>query len=92
MPYGLPGRYGSPIPHSGMRYDYGVPASAHGPYGPMPTFPPGGYGGTFSLVIFKIIQNKLTFGTCRNMKVEEGLNCQWKDKEMVGNIWHRCNL
>ncbi|KAG6630560.1 hypothetical protein I3843_13G024700 [Carya illinoinensis] len=45
LPYGLSGRYGSPIPHSGMRYDYGVPASAHGPYGPMPTFPPGAYGG-----------------------------------------------
>ncbi|XP_062073212.1 ranBP2-type zinc finger protein At1g67325-like isoform X2 [Humulus lupulus] len=46
MPYGVSTRYGSPIPHSGMHYDYGAPPVAHGAYGPpVPTFPPGGYGG-----------------------------------------------
>ncbi|KAF5469975.1 hypothetical protein F2P56_010529 [Juglans regia] len=45
LPYGLSSRYGSPVTHSGMRYDYGFASSAHGPYGPMPAFPPGGYGG-----------------------------------------------
>nr|XP_023927199.1 ranBP2-type zinc finger protein At1g67325-like [Quercus suber] len=45
LPYGLSGRYGSPVPHSGLHYDYGLPSGAHGPYGHLPTFPPGGYGG-----------------------------------------------
>ena len=49
LPYGMSTRYGSPVPHSGMHYDYGLPSSAHGPYGPLPTFPPGGYGGNLLL-------------------------------------------
>lgn len=48
MPYGVSGRYGSPILPSGV-YDYGAPAGAHGPYGPIATFPHGGFGGTLSL-------------------------------------------
>ncbi|XP_015889469.1 ranBP2-type zinc finger protein At1g67325-like [Ziziphus jujuba] len=44
-PYGVSNRYGSPLLPSGVHYDYGAPPGAHGPYGPIPTFPPGGFRG-----------------------------------------------
>ncbi|KAM6556196.1 hypothetical protein CsatB_003215 [Cannabis sativa] len=46
MPYGVSTRYGSPIPHTGVHYNYAAPSVAHGAYGPpAPTFPPGSFGG-----------------------------------------------
>lgn len=54
MPYGVSARYGSPILPSGVHYDYGAPAGVHGPYGPIATFPPGGFGGTLSLSLFSV--------------------------------------
>ncbi|XP_057981610.1 ranBP2-type zinc finger protein At1g67325-like [Malania oleifera] len=45
MPLGISSRYGPPVPLPGLRYDYGGPGSAHGPYGLMTTFPPANLGG-----------------------------------------------
>ncbi|KAI4354710.1 hypothetical protein L6164_003555 [Bauhinia variegata] len=44
-PYGVSGGFGSPMPHSGLNYDYNLYPSPRIPYGPMPAFPPGNYGG-----------------------------------------------
>ncbi|KAJ7961904.1 RanBP2-type zinc finger protein family [Quillaja saponaria] len=45
LPYGVPGRYGSPVPHSGLHYDYGLLASPHGSYAPVSPFPHGSFRG-----------------------------------------------
>uniref|UniRef100_A0A5B7BG03 RanBP2-type domain-containing protein n=1 Tax=Davidia involucrata TaxID=16924 RepID=A0A5B7BG03_DAVIN len=44
LPLGVFSRYSHPMPVSGMPYDYGVPGSAHGPYGLLPAFLPGALG------------------------------------------------
>ncbi|KAK7350439.1 hypothetical protein VNO77_09084 [Canavalia gladiata] len=44
-PYGVSGRFGSPMPHSGVQYDYGLYTRPHVPYSPVPAFPPGSFGG-----------------------------------------------
>ena len=49
MPYGVSTRFGSPIPPPGLHYDYSAPAGGHGTYGPVTTYPPGGFGGALSL-------------------------------------------
>lgn len=63
MPYGVSNRYGSPLLPSGVHYDYGAPPGAHGPYGPITTFPPRGFGGTLShsliLYLLYVICNAL---------------------------------
>ncbi|XP_017417641.1 ranBP2-type zinc finger protein At1g67325 isoform X2 [Vigna angularis] len=43
--YRMPGQFGSLIPHLGMKYDYGLYATPGAPYGPLPMFPPGSFGG-----------------------------------------------
>ncbi|KAL9297129.1 hypothetical protein ACSQ67_023025 [Phaseolus vulgaris] len=43
--YGMPGQFGSLIPHLGTQYDYGLYARPGAPYGPLPMFPPGSFGG-----------------------------------------------
>ncbi|TKY65244.1 RanBP2-type zinc finger protein [Spatholobus suberectus] len=43
--YGMPSPFGSPIPHSGIPYDYGLYARPRAPYSPLPMFPPGSFGG-----------------------------------------------
>lgn len=48
-PYALPSRFGSPIPHSGIQYDYGLYARPRVPYSPIHSFPPGSFGGTLSV-------------------------------------------
>ncbi|PON60864.1 zinc finger protein [Parasponia andersonii] len=44
MPYGVSTRFGSPVPPAGLHYDYSA-QGGHGTYGPVPTYPPGGFGG-----------------------------------------------
>eukprot|EP00256_Glycine_max_P051764 XP_014617855.1 ranBP2-type zinc finger protein At1g67325 isoform X2 [Glycine max] len=43
--YGIPSQFGSPIPHPGLQYDYGLYARARAPYSPLPMFPPASFGG-----------------------------------------------
>ncbi|RZB53167.1 RanBP2-type zinc finger protein isoform A [Glycine soja] len=43
--YGMPSQFGSPIPHPGIQYDYGLYARARAPYSPLPMFPPASFGG-----------------------------------------------
>ncbi|KAJ1439519.1 Zinc finger, RanBP2-type [Sesbania bispinosa] len=44
-PYGVPSRFGSPIPHSGVQFDYGLYTRPRVPYSPVPSLPPGSFGG-----------------------------------------------
>ncbi|XP_061362920.1 ranBP2-type zinc finger protein At1g67325-like [Gastrolobium bilobum] len=44
-PYGVSSRFGSPMPHSGVQYDYGLYTRPRVPYSPVPSFPPGSFGG-----------------------------------------------
>ncbi|KAL1322620.1 hypothetical protein HN51_067623 [Arachis hypogaea] len=44
-PYGVSGRFGSPMPHSGVQYDYGLYPRPRLPYSPLPSLPPGSFGG-----------------------------------------------
>ncbi|XP_027926652.1 ranBP2-type zinc finger protein At1g67325-like isoform X2 [Vigna unguiculata] len=43
--YSMPGQVGSLVPHLGIQYDYGLYARPGAPYGPLPMFPPGSFGG-----------------------------------------------
>lgn len=43
--YGMPRSFGSPIPHSPLRYDYGLYPRPRVSYSPVPSFPPGSFGG-----------------------------------------------
>jgi hypothetical protein len=91
--HGMRYDYGAPASAHGMRYDYGAPASAHGPYSPVPTFPPGSYGGTFfycNLYILFKNQNKETFWYSWKLKSGGKIHCHLMCKDMVGNFHHRC--
>ncbi|XP_004515360.1 ranBP2-type zinc finger protein At1g67325-like isoform X2 [Cicer arietinum] len=43
--YGMPSSFGSPIPHSGLQYDYGLYPRPRVSYSPVQSFPPGSFGG-----------------------------------------------
>ncbi|KAK7394560.1 hypothetical protein VNO78_15091 [Psophocarpus tetragonolobus] len=43
--YGMPSQFGSPMPHPGMLYNYGLYVRPHAPYSPLPMFPYGSFGG-----------------------------------------------
>ncbi|XP_061375922.1 ranBP2-type zinc finger protein At1g67325-like isoform X2 [Gastrolobium bilobum] len=43
--YGMSSRFGSPVPHSGVQYDYGLYARPHVPFSLVPMFLPGSFGG-----------------------------------------------
>lgn len=49
--YGMPSQFGSPIPHPGIQYDYGLYARARAPYSPLPMFPPASFGGTLLVIV-----------------------------------------
>lgn len=52
--YRMPGQFGSLIPYLGMKYDYGLYARPGAPYGPLPMFPPGSFGGTLPIIVSAI--------------------------------------
>ncbi|WOL06098.1 hypothetical protein Cni_G14830 [Canna indica] len=47
MHYGMSGGYGSPLPVHGLRYDYGPPAGAPGPYSLLSPYGPSGPMGVY---------------------------------------------
>jgi len=50
----MPGQVGSLVPHLGIQYDYGLYARPGAPYGPLPMFPPGSFGGTLPMIVSAI--------------------------------------
>lgn len=58
-PYGMSSRFGSPIPHSGLQYEYGLYPRPRVSYSPVPSFPPGNFGGTLSVTVSVISFYKL---------------------------------
>lgn len=70
MPLGMPGGFGSPLPPlHGLRYDYGPPTGAAGPYGLMSPYGPSGsmggpIGGSSSVDLYLVMFLQSTFIFC----------------------------